>query len=36
VYLLALHVLRVDGPGGLRKLVHESRVDLATGAVPSA
>jgi O-antigen/teichoic acid export membrane protein len=28
VYLLVLHVLRVDGPGGLRRLVHESRVDL--------
>jgi sensor c-di-GMP phosphodiesterase-like protein len=28
VYLAALHVLRVDGAGGLRKLWHDSRVDL--------
>jgi O-antigen/teichoic acid export membrane protein len=33
VYLAALHVLRVDGRGGLRKLWHESRVDL--GGVPA-
>jgi O-antigen/teichoic acid export membrane protein len=33
VYLAALHVLRVDGPGGLRKLWHDSRVDL--GGVPA-
>lgn len=32
VYLGALHVLRVDGPGGLRKLWHESRVDLGGAA----
>jgi hypothetical protein len=28
-YLGGLHLLRVDGPGGLRKLVRDSRVDLA-------
>jgi hypothetical protein len=29
VYLAVLHLLRIDGPGGLRKLAHDSRVDLA-------
>jgi O-antigen/teichoic acid export membrane protein len=28
VYLLVLHVLGVDGPGGLRKIIQENRVDL--------
>jgi O-antigen/teichoic acid export membrane protein len=30
VYIAALHLMRIDGPGGLRKLVHDSRVDLST------
>ncbi|MCU1428369.1 MAG: flippase [Actinomycetia bacterium] len=30
VYLLVLHVLGVDGRGGLRKLLRDSRVDLAS------
>jgi O-antigen/teichoic acid export membrane protein len=29
VYLAVLHLLRIDGPGGLRKLAHDSRVDLS-------
>ncbi|MDQ1521846.1 MAG: hypothetical protein QOI55_2919, partial [Actinomycetota bacterium] len=36
IYLLVLHVLRVDGPGGLRKLVRDSRIDLAAASVPAA
>jgi O-antigen/teichoic acid export membrane protein len=36
VYLAALHVLRVDGPGGLRKLYHDSRVDLSSQPLPSS
>jgi O-antigen/teichoic acid export membrane protein len=35
VYLLVLHVLRVDGPGGLRKVVRDSRVDLAPSSSPA-
>jgi O-antigen/teichoic acid export membrane protein len=32
VYLFVLHALDVDGPGGLRRLVHDSRVDLKATA----
>jgi O-antigen/teichoic acid export membrane protein len=35
VYLLVLHVLQVDGPGGLRKVVRDSRFDLAKTPTPA-
>jgi O-antigen/teichoic acid export membrane protein len=36
VYLLALHLLRVDGPGGLRKVWRDSRFDTTTPRTTTA